>query len=111
MKINIQHLSDIVSIGITYSKETAKEIKQLVDDVRYISYQTSCHDARIDDNEMNLKEIMGKIDLIQEDLHLLVQMNQGSRAQENPGEVVQKNGGGICHPACGATRKTEMNSL
>ena len=45
------------------------------------------HDARIDDNEMNLKEIMGKVDSIQEDLQLLVQMNQGSRVQENPREA------------------------
>ena len=68
LKINIQHLSDFVFVGITYNRETAKEVKQLVDDVRYVSYQTSCHDARIDDNEMKLKVIMGKIDRKQEDL-------------------------------------------
>ena len=38
MKINIQRLPDIVAIGITDSRETAKEVKQLVDDVRSISY-------------------------------------------------------------------------
>ena len=64
MNINIQRLSDIVSIGITDSRETANEVKQLVDDVCYISYQTSCHDVRIDYNEMNLKEILGKLDRI-----------------------------------------------
>ena len=64
-----------MSIGITYSREAAKEVKKLVDDVNYLSYQTNNHDARIDENEMNLKEIMGKVDCIQEDLHLLVQMN------------------------------------
>ena len=46
--------------------------------VGYTSYQISNHDARIDDTEMNLKEIMGKVDRIQEDLQRLVQMNQGS---------------------------------
>ena len=67
-KINIQPLSEFVAIEITDNREIAKEVKQLVEDVRYISYQTNCHDARVDDNEMNLKEMMGKIDRIQEDL-------------------------------------------
>ena len=39
---------------------------------------------------MNLKEMMGKIDRIDEDLQNLVHMNQGSRAQENPGAGTQK---------------------
>ena len=39
---------------------------------------------------MNLKEIMGKIDSIQEELQNLLQLNQGSHAQENPGAVIQK---------------------
>ena len=68
LKINIQGLSDFVAIEITDNKENYTEVKQLVEDVRYVSYQTSCHDSRIHDNEMNLKEIMGKIDRIQEDL-------------------------------------------
>ena len=79
-----------LAIGITDNRETTKEVKQLVEDVRYVSYHTSCHDSRIDDNEMNLKEIMEKIDRIQEDLQNLVQMNQRSYAQENPGASVQK---------------------
>ena len=36
--------------------------------VSYTSLQISNHDARIDDNERNLKEIMGKVDRIREDL-------------------------------------------
>ena len=81
---------NILSIGITDSRETAKELKQLVDDVRNVSKQISYQDAIIDDNKMKLKDIMGKIDHIQEDLQFLVQMNQGSRAQKNPREVIQK---------------------
>ena len=57
--------------------------------VDYTSYQISNHNARIDDTEMNLKEIMGKVDRIQEDLQRLVQMNQGSQANENPPGVAQ----------------------
>ena len=55
--------------------------------VSYTSYQISNHDSRIDDTEMNLKEIMGKVDLIQEDLQRLVNMNQGNQANENPTAV------------------------
>ena len=72
LKINIQRLYEIVSIGITNNREVAKEVKKLVDEVNYLSYQTSNHDARIDDNEMNLREIMGKVYRIQEYLQLLV---------------------------------------
>ena len=38
----------------------------------------------IDDTERNLREIMGKVDRIQEDLQHLVSMNQGSKAFETP---------------------------
>ena len=79
----------MVAIEIMDSRETAKEVKNLVDVVGYTSYQISYHDARIDYNEMNLKEIMGKVDHIQEDLQLLVQMNQGSQAHENPAGAIQ----------------------
>ena len=47
-----------------------------MDDVHYVSYQTSCHDARIDDHDMDMKEMMGKIDRIQEYLQNLVRLNQ-----------------------------------
>ena len=56
----------MVAIGIMDSRETTKEVKNLVDVVGYTSYKISNHDARIDDNVMNLKEIMGKFDCIQE---------------------------------------------
>ena len=62
-------------------------------------YQISNHDARIDDNEMNLKEIMGKVERIQEDLQCLVQMNQGSQAHENLlGAVQHMEEESITHP-------------
>ena len=83
LKENLRCLYEMVAIGIVYSRETTNEIKNLVDVVGYTSYQIRNHDARIDDTEMNLKEIMGKVDHIQEDLQRLVQMNQGSQAHEN----------------------------
>ena len=50
--------------------------------VSYTSLQINNHDARIDDNENNLREIMGKVDRIQEDLQRLINMNQGSNVNE-----------------------------
>ena len=52
--------------------------------VSYTSLQISNHDARIDDNESNLGEMMGKVDRIQEDLQCLIIMNQCSKAFETP---------------------------
>ena len=89
LKVNLQRLYDIVAIGIMDSRETTKEVKKLVDVVNYASYQINNHDARIDDNERNLKEIMEKVDRIQEDLQRLVQLNQGSQAHENPAGAIQ----------------------
>ena len=39
---------------------------------------------------MDMKEMMGKIDYIQEDLHNLMQLNQGSHAQDNQGAATQR---------------------
>ena len=47
--------------------------------VSYTSLQISNRDSQIDDNESNLREIMGKVDRIQEDLERFITMNQGSR--------------------------------
>ena len=64
LKENLRCLYEMVAIGIMDSRVTTKEVKNLVDVVGYTSYQIINHDARIDDNEMNLMEIMGKVDLI-----------------------------------------------
>ena len=34
LKVNIQRLADFMAVGITDNRETANEVKQLVDDVR-----------------------------------------------------------------------------
>ena len=38
LKVNIQHLYDIVDIGIMGSRETTKEVNKLVEVVNYASY-------------------------------------------------------------------------
>ena len=55
--------------------------------VSYTSLQISNHDARIDENESNLREMMGKVDRIQEDLQHLINMNQCRKAFETPAAV------------------------
>ena len=56
--------------------------------VSYTSLQINNHDARIDENESNLREMMGKVDRIQEDLQRLINMNQRSKLNETPAAAV-----------------------
>ena len=74
----------MMAIGIMDKKKIAHEVKNMGEVVSYTSYQIINHDSKIDDTESNLREIMGKVDRIQEDLQHLVSMNQGSKALETP---------------------------
>ena len=76
---NLQRLYEMPAIGIMDIKEIVREIKSMGETVSYTSLQINNHDAQIDDNESNLREIMGKVDRIQEDLQSLITMNQGSK--------------------------------
>ena len=84
LKKNLRCLYELMAIGIMDNKENSQEVKNMGEVVSYTSYQISNHDSRIDDTESNLREIMGKVDTIQEELQRLVRMNQGSKAFENP---------------------------
>ena len=64
VKKNLRRLYEMIVIGIMDNKEITKEVKSMGEVVSYISLQISNHDARIDENERNLKEIMGKVDRI-----------------------------------------------
>ena len=75
VKKNLRRLYEMLVIGIMDNKEIAQEFKSIGETVSYTSLQISNHDARIDDNESNLREIMGKVDRIQEDLQRLITMN------------------------------------
>ena len=87
VKKNLRCPYEMIVIGIMDNKEIAQEVKTMGEVVSYTSLQISNHDARIDDNESNLKEIMGKVDRIQEDLQRLINMNQGSKVNETPAAV------------------------
>ena len=65
------------------------DVKKLVADGRHVSYQTNCHDSRIEDHDKDLRDLMGTMGCIQEDLQKLVQMNQCSHCQDHPGEAAQ----------------------
>ena len=84
LKKNPRNLYEIMAIGIMDNKEISQEVKSMGEVVSHTSYQISNHDSRIDDTEMNLKEMMGKVDRIQEDLQRLVSMNQVRQARETP---------------------------
>ena len=50
LKANLRCLYEMVAIGIMDSRETTKEVKNIVDVVGYASYHICNHDASIDDN-------------------------------------------------------------
>ena len=79
IKKNLRRMYELLSISVMDNREMAKDVKKMEDTVSYTSYQISNHDARIDDNESNLRELMGKVDKIQEDLQRLISLNQVSR--------------------------------
>ena len=81
---NLRRLYEMMAIGIMDNKALVKEVKDMGEVVSYTSYQISNHDSRIDDIESNLREMMGKVYRIQEDLQRLVTMNQSSQSCETP---------------------------
>ena len=64
-------------------------VKHLVSDMRFLSNHIGCHDSRIDNHDGDLKELTGTVDIIKEEVHNLVQMNQCSHCQDYPGEASQ----------------------
>ena len=64
IKKNRRRLYEMLAISVMDTKEMAREVKSMGETVSYTSLQISNHDARIDDNESNLREIMGKVDRI-----------------------------------------------
>ena len=79
IKKNLRRLYELLSISVMDNREMARVVKKMEDTVSYTSLQISNHDSRIDDNESSLREIMGKVDKIQEDLQKFISMNQSSR--------------------------------
>ena len=89
LKKNLRRMYELLAISVMDNKEMAKEVKSMSETVSYTSLQISNHDSRIDDNESNLREIMGKIDRIQEDLQSFMAMNQSSKVFGDTAEAAQ----------------------
>ena len=88
IKNNLRRLYEMLAISVMDNKEMAQEVKSMGETVSYTSLQISNHDARIDDNESTIREIMGKVDRIQEDLQRFIAMNQSSRVYGDTAEAV-----------------------
>ena len=54
--------------------------------VSYMSNQIGCHDSRIEDHNRDLKEMMGKVDIIKDEVLKFARMNQCTHFQESPGD-------------------------
>ena len=76
---NLRRLYEMTAIGVMDNKEMAKEIKSMSEIVSRTSLEVSNNDARTEDLESNLRELLGRVERIEEDLQKLVSMNQESR--------------------------------
>ena len=88
IKKNLRRLYEMLAISFMDNKEMAREVKIMGDTVSYTSLQISNHDARIDDNESNLREIIWKVDRIQKDLQRFISMNQSNRVNGSNANAV-----------------------
>ena len=75
IKKNLRRLYELLSISVMDNREMAKVVNKMEDTVTYTSLQISNHDSCIDDNERSLRELLGKVDRIQEDLQKFISMN------------------------------------
>ena len=89
LKKNLRRIYELLSASVMDNREMAKVIKKMEDTVCYTSNQISNHDSRIDDTESNLRELMGTVEKIHEDLQRLVSLNQVSRVNGVCDEAVQ----------------------
>ena len=63
------------------------EIKRVsASDVKYLANQMGLHESRIYDNDHDLCELMGIVDLIKEEVQKLESMNHCSHCQETPAQ-------------------------
>ena len=63
-----------------------KENKVATLGVNYLANQMGCHKYRIDDNDRELRELMGTVGFIKEEVQKLESMNHCSHCQETPAQ-------------------------
>ena len=77
IKLHVCWIYELVSIGV-------KENRIATSDVKYLANEMGCHESRIDDNYRDLRELMGAIYFIKEEVHKLTNMNHCIHCQETP---------------------------
>ena len=81
IKKNLRRLHEMTAIGVMDNKEMAKEIKGMSETVSRISLDISNLGARTDDLESNMRELLGRVERIEEELEKFISMNQESRVK------------------------------
>ena len=72
LKKHLCRLSDFVTVGVEDNINMASDVKHLVSDIRFLSNHIGFHDSRINDNDRDLKELMGTVDIIKDEVPKLV---------------------------------------
>ena len=75
------------------------------ENVRYLANQMGFHEFRIDDNDRDLHELMGTIDIIKEELQKLTNMNQCINCQETSTNDHPMEESSVVQPAHGPGEK------
>ena len=75
IKKNLRRLHEMIAIGVMDNKEMAKEIKGMSETVSRISLDISNLGARTDDLKSNMRELLGRVERIEEELEKFISMN------------------------------------
>ena len=81
IKLHLRRVYEMVGVNVQENREVAS-------DVRYIANQMGSNDSRIDDNERDLGELMGTVDIIKEKVLKMAKMTQCSHCQDTPDQGV-----------------------
>ena len=81
-KINLRKVFEAVCSG-------ARKNQELSTNIGYVVSNHLFHESWIDDMDRDIKELLGNIDIIVEDVHKMVNMTQCSHFQETTTNIVQ----------------------
>ena len=78
-----------------------KEGRVATTNVKYLANHMGFHDSMIDDNDRDLRELMGTIYFIKEEVHKLTNMNHCIHCQETPTQDHPMEETSVVHPIHG----------
>ena len=76
IKLHLHGVYEMVGVGVQENIVAASNI-------RYISNQIGCHNSKIDDNECDLRELMGIVEIIKEEVMKMSRIPQCNHYQES----------------------------